>query len=104
MAREDPRLAARLIVMTMPAAVQRLPGPLTYDLTVRELGSWRTTVGANGDGARFERVDGGAADGRGGVDFHLATDSEGLASLVAGASPFKLMLTGRMRIRGSRRK
>ena len=50
MAREDPQLAARLIVMTMPAAVQRLPGPLTYDLIVRELGAlsletavWRLT-------------------------------------------------------------
>ena len=100
MAREDPRLAARLIVMTMPAAVQRLEGPLTYDLTVRDLGSWRTTVGGNGAPARFERVESG--DGE--VDFQLATDSQGLASLVAGDSPLKLMLTGRVRIRGSRRK
>jgi ribonucleoside-diphosphate reductase beta chain len=38
------------------------------------------------------------------VDFRLATDAEGLASLAAGASAVKLMLTGRVRIRGSRRK
>ena len=37
------------------------------------------------------------------LDFQLATDAQGLASLVAGESPLKLMLTGRIRIRGSRR-
>jgi ribonucleoside-diphosphate reductase beta chain len=99
MARQDPRLAARLIVMTMPAAVKRLPGPLSYDMTVRELGSWRIAVGDNGDGARMEPRD-GQTDA---VDFRLSTDAAGLAALATGASPLKLMLTGRIRIRGSRR-
>ncbi len=100
MAREEPRLAARLILMTMPAAVQRLPGPLAYDLIVRDLGAWRTTVGPNGDGARIEPLNGQTDP----VDFKLSTDANGLAELVAGGSGLKLLLTGRMRIRGSRRK
>jgi ribonucleoside-diphosphate reductase beta chain len=97
MAREDPRLAARLIVMTMPAAVQRLPGPLAYDLIVRDLGGWRVTVG---DTAQMTPLNGQS----GPVDFQVSTDSEGLAALVLGDSPLKMMVTGRMRIRGSRRK
>jgi hypothetical protein len=93
MARRDPELAARLIVMTMPAAVQRLPGPLTYDMTVRELGSWRVQDG------RMERLNGQTDE----VDFRFSTDAAGLATMVVGGSPLKLMLTGRIRIRGSRR-
>jgi ribonucleoside-diphosphate reductase beta chain len=99
MARQDPELAARLIVMTMPAAVKRLPGPLSYDMTVRELGSWRIAVGGDGDGARMEPLN-GQTDA---VDFRLSTDAAGLATLATGGSPLKLMLTGRIRIRGSRR-
>ena len=94
MAREEPRLAARLVLMTMPAAVQQVEDPLSYDLVVRDLGAWRVS------GGRME-----ALDGQGGeVDFRLSTDPEGLAALVAGDSPLKLMLTGRVRIRGSRRR
>ena len=90
-AREDPKLAARLIVMTMPAVAPRIDA--SYDLIVRDLGSWRVA------GGRMERLNGQAGE----VDFRLATDSEGLAALAAGGSALKLMLTGRVRVRGSRR-
>jgi ribonucleoside-diphosphate reductase beta chain len=93
MAREEPRLAARLVLMTMPAAVQRLEDPVSYELVVRDLGAWRVS------GGRMEPLNGQPGE----VDFRMATDPEGLAALVAGASPLKLMLTGRVRIRGSRR-
>ena len=56
---------------------------------------------ANGATAPLRARADGAADG---VDFKLSTDADGLAALVAGESPLKLMLTGRIRIRGSRRK
>ena len=92
MAREEPRLAARLVLMTMPAAVQRLDG-VSYDLVVRDLGAWRVRDG------RMEPLNGQTGE----VDFRMATDAEGLAAMVSGASPLKLMLTGRVRIRGSRR-
>ena len=83
-AREDPNLAARLIVMTMPAAAQHVDA--SFELVVRDLGSWR--FNSNGDGE---------------LDFRMATDAQGLAALASGASALKLLLTGRVRIRGSRR-
>lgn len=91
-AREDPKLAARLVVMTMPAVVDRVPA--SFDLVVRDLGAWRVADG------RMQVLNGQTEE----VDFKLSTDAEGLASLVAGGSAMKLMLTGRVRIRGSRRK
>lgn len=93
MAREEPRLAARLVLMTMPAAVRRIEEPLSCELIVRDLGAWRLSDG------RMEPLNGRAGD----VDFRLATDPEGLAALVSGASPLKLLLSGRVRVRGSRR-
>ncbi|MEA2445443.1 MAG: sterol transfer family, partial [Thermoleophilales bacterium] len=90
-ARNDPDLAARLIVMGMPAAIKDLP--VSYDLIVRELGSWRI------QGGRMEPLN-GQTDA---VDFRLSTDAAGLATLATGGSPLKLMLSGRIRIRGSRR-
>jgi ribonucleoside-diphosphate reductase beta chain len=90
-ARNDPALAARLIVMGMPAAIKELP--VSYDLIVRDLGSWRIKDG------RMEALNGHPDD----VDFRLSTDAAGLATLATGGSPLKLMLTGRIRIRGSRR-
>jgi ribonucleoside-diphosphate reductase beta chain len=91
-ARENPKLAARLVVMTMPAVVDRIQA--SYDLIVRDLGSWRVAHG------QMQPLNGQTDP----VDFQLSTDSGGLAALIAGASPLKLMLTGRVRIRGSRRK
>ena len=79
MAREDPRLAARLIVQTLPGAVNGLG----FDLELSDLGSWHF--------------------GNGSSEFTLRTDSEGLAAIATGASPLRLLLSGRMRIRGRRR-
>src|SRR5437016_2879186 len=71
MAREDPELAARLVLQTLPAAVRRIPPPLAYELTVRELGTWRIAVD-NGD-ARVERLFEATGDPDG-LDFRLETD------------------------------
>ena len=48
MATEDPELAARLFVQMLPAVAQRLSGPLAYDLTIEDLGTWHVAVDANG--------------------------------------------------------
>jgi ribonucleoside-diphosphate reductase beta chain len=97
MAREDPELAARLILQGLPAAAARIPGELTYDLEVAELGSWRVAV-ADGDATVTK------GNGDGPVDFRMSTDARGLAELAAGESPLKMLLGGRVRIRGKRRK
>jgi ribonucleoside-diphosphate reductase beta chain len=101
MAREDPELAARLVLQTLPAAIRRIPPPLAYELAVRELGTWRIAVD-NGD-ARVERLYEATGDPDG-LDFRLETDPAGLAAMAAGASPLRLMLGGRVRIRGKRRR
>src|SRR2546421_5498359 len=103
MAREDPELAARLILQTLPAAAGRIPPPLRYDLSVADMGTWRVSV-EDGGGARVERRDGADGDRDGQVDFALSTDPTGLAAMAAGASPPRLMLRGRGRIHGKRRR
>jgi ribonucleoside-diphosphate reductase beta chain len=96
MAREDPELAARLVLQTLPAPAARIPPPLRYELTVGDLGTWLVSV--DDSGARVEQ----GANGE--VDFRLWTDESGLAQMAAGASPLRLMLGGKVRIRGKRRR
>src|SRR5256885_4117703 len=99
MAREDPELAARLVLQTLPAAARRILGPLTYDLAVEGVGTSRVTV--TDSRADVSEIDGNS---NGPVDFRLVTDPEGLARMAAGASPLRLMLGGRLKVRGSRLK
>jgi ribonucleoside-diphosphate reductase beta chain len=105
MAAEDPELAARLVLMTLPAAAARIKDPLTYDLELDGLGSWRVSTGnppsrGAGGGARMEP----AAGLDGGADFKLITDARGLAELAGGAGPLRLLLGRRLRLAGKRRK
>jgi ribonucleoside-diphosphate reductase beta chain len=79
MAAEDPELAARLIVMTLPAS------PVPYELELDGMGTHRA--------------------GSGEPEFRMSTDPRTLADLATGtSSPIGLMLRGRLRIRGKRRK
>jgi ribonucleoside-diphosphate reductase beta chain len=98
MAKDDPELAARLILMTLPGAASRIPGTLTYVLDLDGLGAHRVSV----SGGRA-RVD--AADGSEDADFRLQADACTLVDLVSGTrGPLGLMMRGRLRIRGKRRK
>jgi ribonucleoside-diphosphate reductase beta chain len=99
-AKEDPELAARLILMTLPGAASKIPGTLTYVLDVDGVGAHRVSV--SGGRARVDPT----ADGDGhDADFHLHADARTLADLVTGArGPLGLMMRGRLRIRGKRRK
>src|SRR2546430_2288272 len=96
MAREDPELAARLVLQSLPAAAARIRGPLRYELAVGDMGTWLVVV--DDDGARVEP----GSDGE--VDFVLSTNAEGLARLAAGASPLRLMLGGTVPLPGKRRR
>src|SRR2546423_2095584 len=103
MTREDRELAARLVLQSLPAAAARISPPLAYDLIVGELGTWR--VGVTDAGATVERRDPSSDNGAPtDVDFRLETDPAGLAAMAAGASPLRLMLGGRVRIHGKRRR
>ena len=94
MAREDPALAARLVIQTLPAAAAKVPGKLTYGLVVEGLGEYTVVI----DSGRAEVIEGL----NGTTDFNLSTSVSGLAELAAGTSPLRLIVSGRVRIRGNR--
>jgi ribonucleoside-diphosphate reductase beta chain len=100
MAKDDPELAARLIVMTLPAAASKIDKTMSYVLEVEELGAHRVSI--SGGRARVDRIE--ESDGDDG-DFRLTTNARTLVDLVTGAhGPLGLMMRGKLRIRGKRRK
>jgi ribonucleoside-diphosphate reductase beta chain len=99
MASEDPELAARMILHSLPAAAATMPAGLTWRISIEGLGDWTVRASGNGGPANVERVNGDAGEA-----FAIETDAEGLAKLAAGASPIGLMLRRRLRVRGKRRK
>jgi ribonucleoside-diphosphate reductase beta chain len=104
MARNDPDLAARLALMSLPVTAQRIPGDLTYDLTVEGWGTYRVSK-RNGSATVDKQAERGDVDRPDpGVDFMIVMDARTLAHMAAGASPARLMLDGRLRIRGKRRR
>jgi ribonucleoside-diphosphate reductase beta chain len=97
-AADDPELAARVILMTLPAAAARMSGTLAYRLDIDGLGSYRVSV----SGGRA-RVDEAKTPDE--TDFRLQTDARTLVALVTGtAGPLGLMMRGRLRVRGKRRR
>jgi ribonucleoside-diphosphate reductase beta chain len=104
MARSDPDLAVRLVLMSLPIAARRIPGNLTYDLTVQGWGTYRVAK-QNGTATVDEQPERADLDRpEEGVDFTLVMDARTLAEMAAGANPARLMLEGRLRIRGKRRR
>src|SRR5215210_5023459 len=97
-AADDPELAARLVLMTLPAAASRVSGTLAYELEIAELGSYLVSI--SGGRARVDEAR--SADHS---EFRLQTDARTLIDLVTGtAGPLGLMMRGRLRVRGKRRK
>jgi ribonucleoside-diphosphate reductase beta chain len=95
---DDPELAARLILMTLPGAASAIGGTMSYVLDVAELGTHRVSI--SGGRARVDQ-----ADGTEDADFRLQTDARTLVDLATGThGPLGLMMRGRLRIRGKRRK
>jgi ribonucleoside-diphosphate reductase beta chain len=104
MASADPDLAAKLVLMALPVSAKRIHGELTYDLTVDGWGTYRVskhngaaTVDEQPQRPEVDRPDPG-------VDFTMAMDARTLAQMAAGANPARLMLEGKLRIRGKRRR
>jgi ribonucleoside-diphosphate reductase beta chain len=86
------------VLMTLPAAAARIRGTLAFLLDIDELGSYRVSV--SGGRARVDE-----AKTPDDTDFRLQTDSGTLIELVTGtAGPLGLMMRGRLRIRGKRRR
>ena len=99
----DPELAARLVLMALPVAASRIPGELDWVLDVHNVGQRRVSV--SGGKATVEELDSAAANGKGEPEFNLWTEPATLVEMVTGAArPLRLMLSGRVRIRGKRRR
>jgi ribonucleoside-diphosphate reductase beta chain len=100
MAESDPELAARLIVQSLPAAAAKLPDGLSYRLELDGLGAW--TVSSLGGRAKVAEVLGGAD--LNGETFTISTDAETLARVASGRNPVGALASGRLKLRGRRRK
>src|SRR3954454_5763487 len=106
MARSDPDLAARLVLMSLPVAVKRIHGDVRYDLTVEGWGTYRVEK-TNGEATVVEQPESAQRDlelADESVDFRMVMDARTLAQMAAGANPARLMLEGKLRIRGKRRR
>jgi ribonucleoside-diphosphate reductase beta chain len=86
--------------MALPAAAAQVRGRLDYELVVDELGAYRVSI--DNGAATVAAADSQSRNGR--PDFVLRTDAQALARLATGASPLRLMLGGRLQLRGKRRR
>jgi ribonucleoside-diphosphate reductase beta chain len=100
MAEREPDLAARMLVSALPAAAASIPGSLEYRLVLDGVGAYHVAVGEG----RAEVTEEHPSAPNGRVDFTLETDPQTFARLAAGASPLRLMLGGRLRVGGKRRR
>jgi len=100
MAESDPELAARLIIHSLPAAAADLPEGLSYRLELDGLGAW--TVSSLGGRAKVAEVLSGAD--LNGEAFVISTDAETLARVASGRNPVASLASGRLKLRGRRRK
>ncbi|MGH2978557.1 MAG: SCP2 sterol-binding domain-containing protein [Solirubrobacterales bacterium] len=100
MARDEPELAARVLVSALPAAAASVPGRLEYRLVLDGMGAYHVAL----DGGKAEVTEEHPAAPNGEVDFTLETDPETFALLARGAHPLRLMLGGRLRVHGKRRR
>ena len=100
MAESDPELAARLIVQSLPAAAAKLPEGMSYRLELDGVGAW--TVSSLGGRAKVAEVLAGAD--LNGEAFAISTDAETLARVASGRNPVAPLASGRLKLRGRRRK
>jgi hypothetical protein len=100
LAHDDPATAAALLVALMPAQGVAIEGPLAYDLTIREAGTFAVAIA--GGRASVEQIDFGRP--RGIADFHLTADSLVLSELLAGVEHRVGRFFGPARFRGRKRR
>ena len=100
LARTDPLAAGRLLLGLLPAQGAVIEGPLSYDLTVRGLGTYAVTI--QGGSAVLRRV--AQARRRDEALFHLRAEPGALAELLAGERRRVGRFRGRVRATGQRRR
>ena len=95
MAREDPELAAKLVLQTLPAAAAKVPGKLTYGLVVEGLGEYTVVI----DSGRAARARG--PQRRDGLQ-PLDQRARASRSSPPARARSRLIVSGQVRIRGNR--
>ena len=100
LAHDDPAVAARLLAALLPAQVVAIEGPLSYDVTIREAGTFGVAI-ASGR-ASVERLD--APHPRSVADFHLIADAVTIAEVLAGVNHRIGRFFGPIRARGRKRR
>jgi hypothetical protein len=100
LAHDDPATAARLLTALLPAQGAAIEGPLAYDVTIGEAGTYGIAIA--GGRASVERLDG--PHSRSVADFHLIGDPVMLAELLAGVDHRIGRFFGPVRARGRKRR
>ena len=100
LAHDDPATAAALLVALLPAQGAAIEGPLGYDLTIREAGTF--AVGIAGGRASVEQIE--IPRPRGVADFHLTADAIVLCELLAGVPHRIGRFFGPARVKGRKRR
>jgi chromosome segregation ATPase len=100
LAHDDPAAAGRLIAGLLPVQSAIVQGPVDYDITIAEVGTFAVTVA----GGRAYVKDLDAPRGRREAEFHLSADALTLAELIAGV-PHKIgRFRGAARVSGRKRR
>jgi hypothetical protein len=100
LAHDDPATAAALLIALLPGQGAAIEGPLGYDLTIREAGTF--AVGIAGGRASVEQIE--IPRPRGIAEFHLTADAVVLCELLAGVQHRIGRFFGPARVRGRKRR
>ena len=100
LAHDDPEAAGRIIAGLLPVQAVIVQGPVDYDLTITEIGTFSVSV--NSGRAYVNAI--AEPRGRREAEFHLSADALTLAELIAGV-PHKLgRFRGPARVSGRKRR
>jgi hypothetical protein len=100
LAHDDPATAAALLVSLLPAQGTAIEGPLGYDLTIREAGTF--AIGIAAGRASVEQIE--VPRPRSLAEFHLTADAVVLCELLAGVEHRIGRFFGPARVRGRKRR
>jgi hypothetical protein len=100
LAHDDPKAAGRLIAALLPVQAVIVQGPVDYDLTIAEVGTFAVTVAAGR--AYVKQLE--EPRGRRQAEFHVTAEALTLAELIAGVPHRIGRFRGPVRISGRKRR
>ncbi|MEO8690370.1 MAG: hypothetical protein ABI611_19400, partial [Solirubrobacteraceae bacterium] len=100
LAHDDPETAGRIIAGLLPVQAVIVQGPVDYDLTITEIGTF--SISLNSGRAYVQAI--AAPRGRREAEFHLSADALTLAELIAGVPHRIGRFRGPARVSGRKRR